>query len=146
MRQGYAFVSVYIRTVRIYGGICVSSKNTLVYVSPLEIHHKNKLCSQFIVLRRHFLCWQSLLERLIHGFLKLRVLVRAIYGIVGVPPNLLSISTHSVSRVPNFKAMVKLIDHKVSVSFCDAQIKCYSVGACMVAMLSSIIYLELSMD
>ena len=30
-----------------------------------------------------------MLERLIHGFLKLRVLVRALYGIVGVSPYLL---------------------------------------------------------
>ena len=74
--------------VRLY--VCVFV-NTLVYVSPLKIRHKSALCSFFtesIVLWRRFLCWQALLERLIHGFLKLRVLVRAFYGIVGVSPYL----------------------------------------------------------
>ena len=48
MRQGYAFVSVYICVC-----VCVWTKNTLVYVSPLKIHHKSALCSfftEFIVL------------------------------------------------------------------------------------------------
>ena len=40
MRQGYAFVSVYMC-------VCVWTKNTLVYVSPLEIRHKSALCSFF---------------------------------------------------------------------------------------------------
>ena len=86
--------------VYIYMCVCVSSKNTLVCVLPLENLHENTLCSfstEFIVLRRCFLCWQALLERLIHGFLKLRALLRAFYGIVGVSPNLLSISTSSLS-------------------------------------------------
>ena len=46
MREGYAFVSVYMC-------VCVWTKNTLVYVSPLEIRHKSALCSfftEFIVL------------------------------------------------------------------------------------------------
>ena len=83
--------------------VCVfvcGQKNTLVYVSPLENLHKNSLCSfftEFIVTRRRFLCWQALFERLIHGYLKLRVLVRALYGIVGVSPNLLSMSMSSLS-------------------------------------------------
>ena len=54
MRQGYAFVSVYV-CVCVY--ICVSSKNTLVYVSPFKIRHKNALCclfTEFIVLRKTF--------------------------------------------------------------------------------------------
>ena len=43
--------------VRLYvcGCVCVWTKNTLVYVSPLEIRHKNALCclfTEFIVLRR----------------------------------------------------------------------------------------------
>ena len=61
-----------------------------VCVLALETLHENTLCSfftEFIVLCRPFLCWQALLERLIHGFLKLRVLVRTLYGIVGVSPN-----------------------------------------------------------
>ena len=98
MREGYAFVSVCVY-IYIYMCVCVSSKNTLVCVLPLENLHENTLCSfstEFIVLRC-FLCWQALLERLIHGFLKLRVLLRAFYGIVGVSPNLLSISTSSLS-------------------------------------------------
>ena len=77
--------------------VCVSSKNTLVYVLPLKNLHGNTLCSfftEFIVL------W------LIHGFLKLRVSflklrVRALYGIVGVSPNLLYPyrRLHSVTHV-----------------------------------------------
>ena len=97
MRQGYAFVSV---GMCVCVCVCVWTKNTLVYVSPLENLHKNSLCSfftEFIVTRRRFLCWQALFERLIHGYLKLRVLVRALYGIVGVSPNLLSMSMSSLS-------------------------------------------------
>ena len=40
---------------------------------------------------------KKLLLPLIRGFLKLRVLLRVLYGIVGVSPNLLSISTSSLS-------------------------------------------------
>ena len=50
MRQGYAFVSVYMCVC-----VCVWTKNTLVYLSPLEIRYKNALCclfTEFIVLRR----------------------------------------------------------------------------------------------
>ena len=88
------------RVMRLCPSVCVWTKNTLVYVSPLEKLHKNSLCSfftEFIVTRRRFLCWQALFERLIHGYLKLRVLVRALYGIVGVSPNLLSMSMSSLS-------------------------------------------------
>ena len=84
--------------VRLY--VCVWTKNTPVCVLALETLHENTLCSfftEFIVLRRPFLCWQALLERLIHGFLKLRVLVRALCGIVGVSPNLLSMLMSSLS-------------------------------------------------
>ena len=102
------FMSTHIFTRAQYApGLCVcvrryvcGQKNTLVYVSPLENLHKNSLCSfftEFIVTRRRFLCWQALFERLIHGYLKLRVLVRALYGIVGVSPNLLSMSMSSLS-------------------------------------------------
>ena len=88
------------RVMRLCPSVCVWTKSTLVYVSPLENLHKNPLCSfftEFIVTRRRFLCWQALFERLIHGYLKLRVLVRALYGIVGVSPNLLSMSMSSLS-------------------------------------------------
>ena len=54
MRQGYAFVSVYM-CVCVCVCVCVWTKNTLVYLSPLEIRYKNALCclfTEFIVLRR----------------------------------------------------------------------------------------------
>ena len=98
MREGYAFVSVCVRTY-VYVCVCVVKKHACLRLM-LENLHKSTLCSfstEFIVLSIRFLCWQALLERLIHGFLKLRVLVRALYGIVGVSPNLLSISTSSLS-------------------------------------------------
>ena len=105
---------VYVRTY-VYVCVCVSSKNTLVYVSPLEILHNSALCSFFtesIVLWRRFLCWQALLERLIHGFLKLRVLVRALYGIVGVSPYLIDVLTQShMYRTPESLLANHLLVH-----------------------------------
>ena len=74
MRQGYVFVSVGMC-------VCVSSKNMPVCVLQLENLHENTLCSfstEFIVLWRRFLSWQALFEWLIHGYLKLRVLVRVL--------------------------------------------------------------------
>ena len=113
---GYYHVCIFInypcavcaRVMRLCPSVCVcvcGHKNTPVCVLPLETLHKNTLCSfftEFIVLWRRFLCWQAFLERLIHGFLKLRVLVRALYGIVGVSPNLLCRCPHSVSHVPYY--------------------------------------------
>ena len=63
MRQGYAFVSVY---------MCVSSKNTIVYFSPFEIRHKNAICclfTEFIVLRRPLQRPESLDRAANDGFL-----------------------------------------------------------------------------
>ena len=100
--------SVYVRT---YMCVCVSSKNTPVCVLPLENLHENTLCSfftEFIVLWRRFLCWQALLERLIHGFLKLSVLVRELYGIVGVSPNLLSMLMSSLSLTCTVRQCISL--------------------------------------
>ena len=83
--------------------VCVSSKNTPVCVLQLENLHENTLCSfftEFIVLWRRFLCWQTLFERLIHGYLKLRVpCIRALYGIVGVSPNLLHVDVLTQSHM-----------------------------------------------
>ena len=145
MRQGYAFVSV---GMCVCVCVCVWTKNTLVYVSPLENLHKNSLCSfftEFIVTRRRFLCWQALFERLIHGYLKLRVLVRALYGIVGVSPNLLShvdVLTQSHMYSTSEMRAQNLIIATVYQPFLRPSVMCQSiVSACM---LSSII-LELSM-
>ena len=130
MRQGYAFVSV---GMCVCVCVCVWTKKTLVYVSPLENLHKNSLCSfftEFIVTRRRFLCWQALFERLIHGYLKLRVLVRALYGIVGVSPNLLSMSMSSLSLTCTVTYVMhaqNLIIATVSAfleAFCDVPINC----------------------
>ena len=127
MREGYAFVSI---CVCVYIYIYMSSKNTLVYVLPLETLHEKTLCSfftEFIVLWRRILCWQALLERLIHGFLKLRVLVRALYGIVGVSPNLLSMSMSSLSLTCTIRQSFLRPIATVSVileAFCDVPINC----------------------
>ena len=65
--------------------------------------------------------------------------VRALYGIVGVSPNLLSISTSSLSltctvRQSHGYKLLEAFDHRVSVfleTFCDVPIR--TVSACMVA-------------
>ena len=84
MWEGYAFGFVYIRIM------CVSKNMTFASYS-LKI--STKISSAAFSL--NFQCLQALLERVIHGFLNLRVLERALYGIVRVSPSLFypSIST-----------------------------------------------------
>ena len=111
MRQGYAFVSVYM-CVCVCLCVCVSSKNTPVCVLQLENLHENSLCSfftEFIVLWRRFLCWQALFERLIHGYLKLRVLVLEHFTVLWVchPTSYPCRCPHSVSHVPYVRAILK---------------------------------------
>ena len=128
MCQGYAFVSIYICIC-----VCVSSKNMAVCVLLLKDLHENTLCSFFTEFIVRFLCWQALLERLIHGFLKLRILVRALYGIVGVSPNLLSMSMYVLTQSHMYRTSEPLNFlrpiHVATVSvfleaFCDVPINC----------------------
>ena len=97
-------------------GMCLSNlrflaKRRTIYIWRQKLD-KSTLCSFFteiIVLWRRFLCWQASFERLIHGFLKLRVLVRALYGIVGVSPYLLSISMSSLSLTCTVQPSIYLV-------------------------------------
>ena len=91
MWEDYVFEFVCVCT---YYYVC-HQKHTCLHLTVRKSPRKHSAdSSEFIILHvKTFQCWQALLEQLIHCFLKLRVLVRALYGIVGVSPNLLSIST-----------------------------------------------------